>query len=163
METTISDSQLESQRPILKSYVDSVEIVKLQKFVVALYDRIEQLELENDSIRNELSSLAARLASQSIGTSVSDASFSAPKSKAKKSRMKKEEGEQPLLSAQKIVDEPTTSKGKFQALKSAASSLLPDAPESIDTNAALEIVSWSILNGSNLAAPIKFLSENISM
>ncbi len=145
----MSEYQVENQRPIIKSYVDSVEIVKLQKFVVALYDRIEQLELENDSIRNELSSFSARLSALPNNSTLADTSFL--KVKTKRARPKKVEIDAPSKNA------------LYNSLKASASSLLPEVADSIDLNAALEFVSWSVLNGSNPEHSITFLSENIAL
>ncbi len=144
IETTMSESQVESQRPIVKSYVDSVEIVKLQKFVVALYDRIEQLELENDSIRNELSSILARSASQPSHLLSFD---STSKAKTKRIRTKK------------VESIPSVKMPSFPALISVAAALAHGEAESIDSISAMEIVSWSILNGRNPSAAISLFSE----
>ncbi len=139
-------TQVESQRPIIKSYVDSVEIVKLQKFSVALYDRIEQLELENDSIRNELSSISARLASL---TDNSPSLNSLPIKKSKRIRTKK------------VESVPSVKISPFSALSSAVTTAAHAEPS--NSNSALEIASWTILNGRNPSGAIKLLSQSIAL
>lgn len=149
METKFSESVIESQRPIVKSFVDSVELVKLQKFVVALYDRIELLEMENDTIRNELGLLNAKLSAQSKDLITSDMSFISSKAKNKRSRVKK------------IEKEPSSSIMTLKSLKSAASSVLKENVESIESQAALELVSWSILSGNDPEGKIKFIAKTL--
>ena len=136
--------------PAQKNSIDSVEIVKLQKFVVALYDRIEQLELENDTIRNELHSMNARISSHQGDGMMPELLPS--KSKTKRVRVKNT-----------TVKEPNAKDSSLKFLKSAATSLMPPGSESVDTNSALEIVSWSILSGRNASNSMKLISESLAM
>lgn len=162
MESPFSDSPVEVPRPSSKSGVDSVEIVKLQKFVVALYDRIEQLELENDTIRNELSSIHARLASQAPVGSASDMQYSLTKSKIKRTRAKKAESEIQDSSNRSADNEAPAKENQLIALKAAVATVFPDVNGSIDDESSLELFSWSILSGSHPSNAIKLMAESLT-
>lgn len=143
-----------------KMGADAIEITKLQKFVVALYDRLEQLELENDNIREELRALASR--PQVVYDHPADVSFTSTKSKNRNKRntkpVEEANGEEQVKVVQKrkVHDNPTEQ--HFTAIQSCASSLL-EQPRKLDTKGGMEAVSWSILMSSDPAAVIQAIAQ----
>lgn len=143
-----------------KMGADAIEITKLQKFVVALYDRLEQLEMENDSIREELRALASR--PQVIHDHAADVSFTSAKSRNKTKRSIKateeqlEDGQAKVVQKKKANDKPADF--NYPAIQTCAASLL-EQPRKLDTKGAMEAVSWSILTNSDSAAVIQAIAQ----
>jgi len=132
----------------------------LQKFVLALYDRLEQLEAENDMLKSELSSISNKVESFSDSFSLkrSDSSLSSGPSKAVKHRKARLSKDLEMTTPQNS----SNSNNPAELIKTIAAKLVSDnfadrtAREqsqiisSFDDELALESISWSILNSGRV-------------
>jgi len=132
----------------------------LQKFVLALYDRLEQLEAENDMLKSELSSISNKVESFSDSFSLkrSDSSLSSGPSKAVKLRKARLSKDLEMTTPQNS----SNSNNPAELIKTIAAKLVSDnfadrtAREqsqiisSFDDELALESISWSILNSGRV-------------
>lgn len=118
---------------------------------MALYDRLEQLEAENDLLKSEMLSLANKLENHSGNVFVGSTQKPA---KIRKIREKKEEfGTQETQLPTQITFEPI--KTIAASLSTSDFELKPLSEQhrilsSIDEDSALETISWSILNSGRI-------------
>lgn len=125
----------------------------MQKFTLALYDRLEQLEAENDMLKSEIMAISSKIDTPERFSGANQVSNS-KQVKPRKIKEKKDEvgTEEAQISYQNPID----------LIKSAAARITISDYESksiqeknrllasIDEDSALETISWSILNSGML-------------
>lgn len=121
---------------------------------MALYDRLEQLEAENDLLKSEMLSLSNKFENQEINGNVFLSSSSQKPAKVRKIRGRKEE----LATQETQLPANVT----YDPIKTIAANLItkdfdlkPISEKhrilsAIDEDNALETISWSILNSGRL-------------
>lgn len=120
---------------------------------MALYDRLEQLEAENDLLKSELLSISGKLENQERNGN----SFSGSSQKPSKLRKIRERKEEYATQGTQLP-----SQINFEPIKTIAASLVTNDFElrssseqqrilsAIDEDSALETISWSILNSGRI-------------
>jgi hypothetical protein len=130
----------------------------LQKFVLALYDRLEQLEAENDMLKSELSSVAIKVETfaDSFSMKRSDSSLYSNISKPVKNRKnritKDSENTAPQVDNHSPENIIKTMAAKIVIENFEEKSVREQAHivSTFDDNLAIESISWSILNSGKI-------------
>ena len=121
---------------------------------MALYDRLEALEAENDLLKSEFLSITNKLEDQELNEGTVFMRSTQKSAKVRKSREKKEESrtEETQLSPQ-VAFEPI--KAIAASLSTVDFDLKPVSEQhriisAMDEDVALETISWSILNSGRI-------------
>lgn len=130
----------------------------MQKFVLALYDRLEQLEAENDMLKSELSSVAIKVETfaDSFSMKRSDSSLYSNISKPVKNRKnritKDSENTAPQVDNHSPENIIKTMAAKIVIENFEEKSVREQAHivSTFDDNLAIESISWSILNSGKI-------------
>jgi hypothetical protein len=130
----------------------------LQKFVLALYDRLEQLEAENNMLKSELSSVAIKVETfaDSFSMKRSDSSLYSNISKPVKNRKnritKDSENTAPQVDNHSPENIIKTMAAKIVIENFEEKSVREQAHivSTFDDNLAIESISWSILNSGKI-------------
>lgn len=129
----------------------------MQKFALALYDRLEQLEAENDMLKTEIMSISKKLEDGEIGLKRNGSIALGNSVKAPKSRKSKDRRDENEFIPKEIVENKPIAPLKAVAASisikdfdSMSNSVQAKFVESFDEDMALETVSWAILNSGKL-------------
>jgi len=122
----------------------------LQKFVLALYDRLEQLESENDLLKSELISISNKLENSEESMKRSASSLPNNSSSSQKQvKVRKERAK-----ASEIILDPI--KSIAASINSSEFNYKPTMEKdrilsAMDDDAAVETISWAILNSGRIS------------
>lgn len=120
---------------------------------MALYDRLEQLEAENDILKSEILTLSNRIeGSVSINGNFSGSNLKQTKPRKNKERKEGEDAQKDQSSFQVPVDPVKSIAAKITAADYESKSLHEKnrMASSFDEDSALETISWAILNSGRV-------------
>lgn len=123
----------------------------MQKFALALYDRLEQLESENDLMKSEMISITKKLENAEESLKRSGGELPNYSTSQKHVKVRKERVKAPMLS--EIVLDPI--KSIAASINSADFNYKPTSEKdrilsAMDDDTAMETISWAILNSARI-------------